>query len=445
MPGQSRKILSLSALIGLLMTTVFSACSASAITGNGGNSGNTSSNSSSCSNVQLTYWNALSGPDGPAMQQLVSQFNTSHPDIKVKMSIIALTNYATKLDTAAASNTLPDVAIVNEDQIATSAFRGIIQPIDSIMPQLGYTQNDFPARAWSQDEVAGHRYGVPLFINPLTMFYNADLMKQAGINTSPTTAAQFTADAAAMTKGNVHGFQITSGFPVQQIFQQLLHQYGGSEFNADTTKATWNSPAGVKALEWMKQAQSSYSQPKLPVDADVNSFKAGNAGIIWNGIWQDSNVTGNAVGFNGQAAAVPQIGSDPATWGGMGSLTTPYHKQAPSQCVQNADATFIKYIVDNSAKLASFGDVPAYHTALYSSTVQSIPLMKSLASAVQNPVFPPSVPGISDAFTPLGNAIGAIMSGTSTNIQQTLNASANSADQILQQNRQKYGTTPKNA
>ncbi|GCE06614.1 ABC transporter substrate-binding protein [Dictyobacter aurantiacus] len=428
----------MSALMLTILTVVLSACGGStgstSSTGQGGSNG-------SCSNVQLTFWNALSGPDGPVVQQLVTQYNSSHPDSKVKMSIIPLNNFATKLDTAAASKTLPDVAIINEDQIATQAFRNVISPIDDVMPKIGYSANDFPARAWSQDEVAGKRYGIPLFINPMTMYYNADLLQKAGISNPPTNDAEFQKAAAAMNTGGKHGFQITTGFPVQQIFQQLLHQFGGSEFNADNTQATWNSPAGVKALQWMKDAQAKYSQPKLPVDADVNSFKAGNVGMIWNGIWQDTNVTGDAVEFKGQAAATPQIGSQPATWAGMGSLTIP--SSNTSSCTRSAAATFIKYVVDNSAKMAQGGDMPALRKARNDASVQNIPLMKSLSQSVENPVFPPSVPGISDAFTPLGNAIGAIMAGTSQDVQKSLDTSVNQANQILKQNQQKYGSTPK--
>ena len=99
----------------------------------GGGSGN--GTTSSCSNVQLSYWNPFTGPDGPYMGRLVSSFNSANPGIRVQMTTQA--EYTTKLDTAAASNTLPDVAIINEDQIATEAFRHIIRPIDDIMPSLG--------------------------------------------------------------------------------------------------------------------------------------------------------------------------------------------------------------------------------------------------------------------------------------------------------------------
>lgn len=405
-----------------------------------GGSTTNSGTAAGCSNVQLSYWNPFTGPDGPFMGKLVASFNNANPSIHVTMATQAA--YPTKLDTAAASNTLPDVAIINEDQIATEAFRHIIRPIDDIMPQLGYTTSDFPAPAWNITQVAGHRYAIPLSLVPMTMYYNADLLKKANVNSPPATASDFSRIAAALTSGSNHGFQITTGFPNQQIFQQLLHQYGGSEFNADVTQATWNSNAGVMAAQWMKNAQAQYSAPKLPVDADLNSFKSGTVGMIWNGIWQATNLTGQGVDFNGQAAPTPQIGPQPATWAGLASLALPFHKQGVDKCKQSASATFIKYVVDNSLQWSKAGNIPAYNKVRTGSDIKSLPLQNALAVAANNPVFPPAVPGISDAFTPLTDAISSIMAGTSTDIKKTLDTAASHSDQILKQNKQKYGSAP---
>lgn len=423
-------------LFSLVSAVLLGACGSTTTTGNNGSGSN-------CSNVELAYWNPFTGPDGPFMGRIVASFNNANPSIHVTMT--TQSDYNTKLDTAAASDTLPDVAIINEDQIATQAFRHIIRSMDSETTQLGYTANDFPAEAWNITQVAGHRYAIPLSIVPMTMYYNSDLLKKYGINAPPKSASDFTAAASAVTKDGNHGFQITSGFPVQQIFQQLLHQYGGSEFNTDSTQATWNSPAGVQALQWMVNAQSSYSQPKLPVDADLNSFKSGKVGMIWNGIWQTSNVTGDAVSFNGQATAAPQIGSQPATWAGMASLALPVHKKGVDKCKSAAAVTFIKYVEGHAVDWSKAGNVPAFNTARNSSDLASLHPQADLVKAVETPVFPPPVPGISDAFAPLSDAIGAVMVGSTKDIQKALTDSANKADQILAQNKQKYGTAPTGA
>ena len=419
-----------------VVSMVFAACGSGAGT-------SSTSDGTNCSNVQLSYWNPFTGPDGPYMGRLVASFNASQSNIKVQMTTQA--EYPTKLDTAAASDTLPDIAIINEDQIATEAFRHIIRPMDAYLPQLGLTSSDFPALAWNIGQIAGKHYTIPLSIVPLTMYYNVDLLKKAGITTAPKTAADFEAAASTLTSGKQHGFQITSGFPVQQIFQQLLHQFGGTEFSTDGTQATWNSAAGVQALQWMKNAQSKYSAPKLPVDADLNSFKSGTVGMIWNGIWQATNVTGQGVDFNAQAASIPQIGPQPATWAGMASLALPVHKKGIDKCKDTSAITFIKYLEKNAVQWSGAGNVPAYNTARNSSQLKALPLQGALVTAVENPVFPPAIPGVSDAFAPLSDAVSAVMAGTTTDIKGTLNKAASSANQILAQNKQKYGSAPTNS
>lgn len=407
--------------------------------GTGGTSG-TITLPSGCSNVSLTYWNPFTGPDGPFMGQLVNQFNSSQQQVSVKMTSQA--DYNTKLQTAAASDTLPDVAIINEDQIATQAFNRVIRPEDDVIQQIGISQSDFPAAAWKLAQVAGHSYGIPLSIVPMTMFYNADLLQKAGVTNPPTNNDEFQAAAQKVTSGSNNGFMVTTGFPVQQIFQQLLHQYGGSEFSADGTSATWNSDAGVKALQWMKDAQTKYSKPKLPVDADLNAFKAGTVGMIWNGIWQTTNVTGSAVSFKGMATAPPQIGTQPATWAGMALLSLPLHKKGNDKCADAGSAMLIKYILDNSATWAKAGNVPAMNSVRNGADIQAMHPQAELAKAVENPVFPPPIPGVGDAFVPLSDAVGAVMGGTASDIKATLDTAATRSNAILKQNASKYGSTP---
>lgn len=392
-----------------------------------------------CSTVDLQYWNPFTGPDQPFMQTIVDNFNAANPNVKVTMT--AQAEYNTQLSTAAASGTLPDVAIINEDQVATQAFNGVIRPMDDVLPQMGLSASDFPEVAWNAGTVAGKQYAIPLSFVAMTMYYNEDLLKQAGLSAPPTNAEEFDKAATAMTSGDNKGFLITNGFPVQQIFQQLLHQYGGTEFSEDGTKATWNSEAGVQALQWMKDAQTKYGEPNLEVDADLNAFKAGTAGMIWNGSWQIPNVTGDAVEFAGKLAPVPQIGSQPAVWAGGPLLALPA-KQQPDTCKDAGAAMFIRFVIDNSPEWAKGGNVPAYNKAREDAAFTALP-QAALAQSVENPVFPPAVPGIGDAFAPLGEAVGAVISGTETDVKKALDDAAARADQILAQNKQTYGDAPK--
>jgi len=412
-------------------------------TGGNGTAAAVATMPANCSNVDLSFWTGLTGPDGPVMQQIIDGFNSANSNIKVTMTIQQ--DYVTALGTAKASGGLPDLTQINEDQAATQAFLGVIRPMDDIVKLTGLSASDFPATAWKAGTIAGKQYTLPLSFVAMTMYYNNDLLKAAGMTAPPATKDDFEKAAAAMTSNGNNGFLITSGFPVQQIFQQLLHQFGGTELNADGTAAAWNSDAGVQALNWMLQAQSKYSQPKLEVDADLNGFKAGTAGMIWNGSWQLPNVTGSGVSFAGMAAAPPQIGSQPATWAGgflMGVTTA--RKAGADPCKDAAAAIFYRYLEDHGADWAKAGNIPAYNPARNSDAFLKDNPLAPLAKAVENPVFPPVVPGVSAALDQLGAGVSAVMLGNQTDVKAALDDAANKANAILQQNATKYGATPPN-
>jgi multiple sugar transport system substrate-binding protein len=427
----------------LILSLVLSACGGAAPTatppGQTPGDPTTGNGDPTCGPVSLEYWNPFTGPDGPFMGQMVDAFNAEHADINVRMT--SQGEYYTQLSTAAAAGTLPDVAIVHADQVATQTFRNVLAPMDDLVTDMNIQGSDFPDLVWAAGEVAGRRYAIPLDIHPMTMFVNQDLLAAAGFNEAPQTSQDFEAAATAMTQGSEKGFNITGGFPVQQIFQMLLAQFGGQEFSADGTEATWNSEAGVQALTWMRDAQSRWSEPNLEVDAELAAFKSGTTGMIWNGIWQTTNVTGDAVEFDGRATSVPQIGPQMAVWAGSHQLTLP-RQTNPDPCKQQAAGVFIKYLLDNSVTWAQAGQIPASGAVRASSNFLAIEPQASIARSVEFAVFPPAVPGITDAYGPLGEAVGSIMNGTATDIQQVLNDSVARANEILAQNRSTYGDAP---
>jgi multiple sugar transport system substrate-binding protein len=313
--------------------------------------------------------------------------------------------------------------------------------MDDMVQTLGLSGDDFPEAVWQAGEVNGQRYAVPLDIHPMTMFYNADLLQAAGLSGPPTNSAEFAEAAQAMTANGNNGFMLTTGFPVRQIFEMLLYQYGGESFADDGAEVTWNSEAGVKALTLMKELQDQYSQPNLEVDAELNAFKSGTVGMVWNGIWQITNLTGEGVEFNGMATAIPQMGEQPAVWAGSHQLALT-QQASPDACKDAAAGVFMRYLLDNSVQWASAGQIPASNSVRESAEFQALEPQNSIAPSVENTFFPPAVPGITDAYAPLDEAVSAVMAGTTTDVKAALDDAATRANQILEENRQNYGDTP---
>ena len=314
--------------------------------------------------------------------------------------------------------------------------------MDAVVEEVGINGEDFPAAVWNAGMVNDHRYSIPLDIHPMTMFVNLDLLSAAGIDTVPVTAEEFAAAAAAMTGGDNNGFNITSGFPIRQEFESLLYQFGGTSFSEDGSEATWNSEAGVQAAQWLLDAQAADSQPNLEVDAELNSFKGGTVGMIWNGIWQTTNVTGDGVFFNSVATHFPQLGPNMAVWAGSHQFTLPVGDDV-SPCHDTAAGIFISYMLDNSVTWAQAGQLPASAVVRASAEFAEVhPQAEIAAGSADYVFFPPSVPGITDAYGPLDEAVAALLAGTATDVQAELDNAVERANQILEQNRATYSTAP---
>lgn len=396
--------------------------------------------------AQISYWNGFSGPDGQFMVNLVDQFNAENESgIQVTMTVQPFTEYYNTLNAAASSSTLPDVLQIHLDQIATSAVRGLIRPIpEDALSNMGIDASDFPEAVWQGTEYNGERYSIPLDIQPLVMWYNRAQWEAAGLE-DPTgkvlTREEYDAALSALeeSNGEAMAWSITNGFPIGWMFETLLYQFGGSRFNEDGTEATWNSEAGVQALQYLKDQQAAYSQPNLEVDAGITALKQGNSSTEWNGPWQVSNLTGE--GFqDGGGAPLPNVGGEYIVTAGSHTLALAQHRSGEDDAKTAAASCFIGYLSENSLEwVQGAGHIPARTSVLESEEFQAIQPQASYATMADSAVFLPAVPGITDALALLGQAVEGVMAEANPDIQAALDEAAERANQALEQNRQRYG------
>jgi len=146
--------------------------------------------------------------------------------------------------------------------------------------------------------------------------------------------------------------------------------------------------------------------------------------------------------FASAAAPVPQIGPNMAVWAGSHQFTLPVQDDT-SACHDTAAGIFISYMLDNSVTWARAGQLPASAVVRASAEFAEVhPQAEIAAGSADYVFFPPAVPGITDAYGPLDEAVAALMAGTATDVQAELDNAADRANQILEQNRATYITAP---
>jgi multiple sugar transport system substrate-binding protein len=387
-------------------------------------------------NVELAYWNGFTGGDGPFMQKLVDQFNSEHKNIAVKSNTIQWADFYQRVPAAVQAGQGPDVGVMHLDQLATHAARNIIIPLDSLAKDIGLTADDFTQDIWDAGIYHDKRYGIPLDVHSLAMYYNKDHFQKAGITEPPTDEKSFM-DALDKLKaaGYATPFWMPTLWPSHLMFLSLMWQNGQPPYGEDGKKAAYDSDAGQKALEWQRSmVDKGYSPPNVAIDSQYQAFKNGKDSITWDGIWQINDLKES--GLNYGIAPVPTIGSEPAVWANSHHFFISTQAAKDKNKLQ-ASKVFIAWMSEHSADWAGSGMIPA-RKSVRADAVKGLP-QEVIAAQIENMRFLPPVPGLggvqAEALEP-AVANGVLGKGKPAD---ELKAAASKANQLMDRNRQSFG------
>ena len=389
--------------------------------------------------MSLEMWSPFTGPDGDEMTALAERFSSENP-CGVTVTHVAQPEYVQKLEAGAAANQLPAMTAVRAVNVAQLAARNVLKPFsDEAMAVLGEDiASDFPEDLWNVGVYKDQRYSFPLDVHPLVMFYNKDLFEQAGIEPpgkDPWTREQFEDALAKLEAIKVTPLSLGTAFQAAALWQALIRQYGGSLTDPEGKTATYNSDAGVKALEKIKELRDKYTPDVSGTgDPEVNVFKQGNVGMTFHGPWWISDLQKlDFVGF----APLPTIGDQPATWGGSHQLA--FTTDDPT--TQAAGALWIKWLSDNSADWAKAGQVPARQSVRDDPNLSSVAApIAEVAESANMVVIPAQAPALEPAlWDQFGAVIDAYLAGDVTDAKAELDKAAAKSQATMDENISTYG------
>ena len=345
--------------------------------------------------LQLAFWNGFTGGDAPSMRKLVADFNASHPNIHIVMNSIRWDDFYRKVPVAVSAGVGPDVGVMQQHQLSTSAARGVVVPLDALVEQFGLREQDFFPLAWRGGVFRGQRYGVPLDVHPLGMFYNRGAFEKAGIQEPPATGEALSEALARLKRsGMEHPFWMPTQWPAHFMFESLLWQFGGEPFSADATQATFASDAGVQAIQWMTgMYRDGYSPTAVGLDAHWNALNNGTNAMAWDGVWMVHNVKDVPGGAG--VAPLPRIGPRPAAWANSHHLVIFGRPVLDAARVQ-AGMVFLDWLSQHSLEWARAGQVPARNSVRESPEFAALPAQATFARELPYVHLLPTEPGIGD-------------------------------------------------
>lgn len=236
----------------------------------------------------ITYMNfSASGGHEKDLTTIVNAFEKANPGITVKVENVAYADYFTKLQTAVAGGTASDAFELNYENFVTYQSSGALAALSGVDGGT-YRKSLFDAFT-----SGGKQYGLPESFSDVVLLYNKDLFTKAGV-AMPTAAWTWADEKAAATKLTNKSAKVWGDYqPITyNEFYKALAQTGGQFFNAAKTAATFSSPQGVKAANWLI-GKSGTVMPTVAdgagtADFDTNLFKSGKLAMWHTGIWEFS-------------------------------------------------------------------------------------------------------------------------------------------------------------
>ncbi|MFF5253283.1 ABC transporter substrate-binding protein [Streptomyces leeuwenhoekii] len=238
--------------------------------------------------------------------------------VRIEQQSVPAAQVMTKALRMASSKSLPDIVQFDASEMPVFAEAGGLVDLRT----LGLSTRDVPEGIVDFGSYKGTYYGAARSVNTLALFYNKDVLDEAGVRV-PTTWAELRETARKLTEGKRYGLALSAGGAEDGVFQftPFMWSNGGDERKLD-------GPRVVEALDYWKALLKDGSLSKSTVNwtqADVNDqFMAGNAAMMINGPWQVETLnTRKSLHWGIAEIPVPEAGATSVGPLGGAVLTVP--------------------------------------------------------------------------------------------------------------------------
>ncbi|MFH2203362.1 MAG: extracellular solute-binding protein [Elusimicrobiota bacterium] len=256
--------------LGLLAALLFAAC------GRGAQDGTV---------LRLSGWSS-SPEEAKLIETQIAEFESLHPGLRVKFEPI-VGDYMQKLQVLFASRTEPDVFYLDSKDIDRMAYYGVLEPLDAHLAAAGDDGEDFYANLLACFRGPdGRLYGLPKGFSTLALYYNKDLLAQAGVQEPPRDWAALLRAAAALRARGRTPLSLTADMKTIHLFTGLS---GGAVLKDLKTLAFLEPPARAGIATLLSLFTGARPLARLPQDFGKSwtgdAFAVGDAAMIIEGMW----------------------------------------------------------------------------------------------------------------------------------------------------------------
>ncbi|MGP9656213.1 ABC transporter substrate-binding protein [Halomonas sp. AOP35-4E-18] len=228
-------------------------------------------------------------------QPIADAFMAENPDIHINF-LAPCADYDAghqQMLRFAVTNNLPDLYFSGfhllEELTQSLAERGQIQDLQLYLDELGETfiAENYDPNILALGHVNGSQYGLPVNASSPIMYYNIEMVREAGgdPDNMPDNFDDLIELAARIDAlgDDISGLSYdVHGWSDDWLWQALLYQQGGSLLNAEHDGAGFDNEFGLNALTLAQRFATEAGMEVIDPDQSRQQFGAGLTGIIFD-------------------------------------------------------------------------------------------------------------------------------------------------------------------
>lgn len=235
----------------------------------------------------IKYWSFHTGSEAEYIEEMITQYNSENADVLIEHQVVNQSDYTTTLiPTAYANGEAPDIMYVEPSTFTKYAEKGMLADLSSY-----YTdelKTDMQPAALEAVTYDGKILALPMEMETLGLFYNADLLEEAGL-TPPATWEELYTTAEKLTTDKQYGIVL----PVEDSGYTLFNWWpfmwmkGAEVLSDDGNEAVINSPEMADALDyWGSFFQNNLASGSLQIGPwDIGNVGTGAAAMQIGGTY----------------------------------------------------------------------------------------------------------------------------------------------------------------
>jgi putative chitobiose transport system substrate-binding protein len=282
--------------------------------------------------------------------RLIAQFERENPKVRVDWVDVPWAGMESKILTAVAAKTAPDVVNLNPGFASQLASKGAWLDLSDRVPRE--VQQQYLPKIWNASSIDGRTFGIPWYLTTRIAIYNRELWKKAGFDAPPGDFAGLMAAARSMKEKTGKFAFFTTVVPMDsgEILEGMVQR--GVSLVDGAKQAAFDTPLGQQVFQdWVTLYKDGLIPKEVLTEGHrygLDLYQRGETAIVSTSPEYFKTLAKNAPTIAEASIAMPQISAETGKRNvAVMNLVIPKDTDQP-----DASLKFALFVANNENQLA---------------------------------------------------------------------------------------------